>query len=265
MRITHKVISMDIKENITLRTNRMQQAHKRMSEGKRLYVPSDDPGAVSRVLAIRTLLGDVADRRFQAEAGVSVLNAADSAINEADNVMQKATELAVASGGGLNEIDRNNIALQVEGLLTQLESAADTLYDDRPLFIEADNTTGATGFLGLGLAKEAVFGEAIAALKSLHADLKNGEAATDETLKTIRDGLDALLVYRTQIGVRTNRLEAMQRRLIELEQDLTKRRSIEEEVDIAQALIDLKEEEAAYQSALHATARVMSVSLVDFL
>ena len=68
MRITHKVIPW-ILRRILLCGLTACSKHTRMSEGS-VYMRLHDPGAY-RALAIRTLLGDVADRR-QADAGVCV-------------------------------------------------------------------------------------------------------------------------------------------------------------------------------------------------
>ncbi len=266
MRITQGMISLSIKENLARRASRYEQAQKRAADGVRVFRPSDDPGAVSRILAMRSLLGDVADRRYQAESGISVLNAADAVLNEIDNIIQKANELAIASGGGVNESDRkNSMAVHVEELIKQVQLTADTFYDDRPIFPDNESMLGATGVLDLGLSKDNVFGPAIAALQELHAELANGASASAQTMEHIKSGLDNLMIYRTRVGACTNRFEAVKDRMIEMEQDLLDRKSAEQEVDIALAIIDMKEEEVAYQSALSATSRIMQVSLVDFL
>ncbi|HHW10167.1 MAG TPA: hypothetical protein GXX29_09360 [Firmicutes bacterium] len=266
MRVTHRMMTEGIKDTLVRRSSRLEDAHRRMSEVKRIFKPSDDPGALSRLLSLRSLLRETEDRRFQTRAALSVLAMADSALSEACEVMHKASDIAVTSGGTLNEEDlKNSLALQVKELIDQLNMTAATRYDDLYLFCQDANTKGAAGIFGFGMTKDGIFAPALAALEALYNELSAGRQASDGTIEALQEGLRNILAFRTQAGARTNRLEALEMRLITLEEDLIRRKSVEEEVDIALAMIDLREEEMVYQAALSATARVMQVSLVDYL
>ena len=109
------------------------------------------------------------------------------------------------------------------------------------------------------------FSPAFAALHQLKAELGDETPASDTTIDDLQKAADHILDYHAQVGARTNRLEALQNRLTVLEHDLAVRRSADEEVDFAGVMITLREEEMAYQAALSITARIMQVSLVDFL
>jgi flagellar hook-associated protein 3 FlgL len=203
------------------------------------------------------------------QAGIYALHHLPMAIiifDEAGKVMIKAQELTVASGSGAaTGEDRHIMGVQVEQLLNELNDIADTKYDDRPLFASGAGLFSASDMAGLDLAKDKVFGPAIEALEQLKTELLAGNPATAATSEDLSSSVDNLLGYRTGIGARMNRLEGLESRLLVMEQDLINRQSQDEEVDMAKAMVDLKEEETAYQAALSATARIMRVSLVDFL
>lgn len=74
-----------------------------------------------------------------------------------------------------------------------------------------------------------------------------------------------MLKYRSQIGARTNRLEATVSRLEANEVDYKAQLSSVEDVDLAQAITDLKMEESVYRAALAVGARIIQPTLVDFL
>lgn len=266
MRITHTYTTRSIKSQLARRVAGMEGAWRHVSSGKQVERPSDDPAAVSRILSYRSLLGAVKERRFQVEAGVSLLATADVALDSASQAVMKAQDLALASGSGSNnESDLRHMSLQVDQLLENLKDVANAKYDNRLLFADGAVNFSATDVAGLRLSRGSVFGVSFKALEQLRDELAAGKGATGETLEAIEAGLDVLVSYRTQVGARENRLEALQSRLLVMEEDLISRKSSDEEVDMARAMVDLKEEEIAYQAALAATARLMHVSLVDYL
>ena len=217
-------------------------------------------------LTYRSLLSGIEERRFQVEAGHSLLSTADAVLSGANTLMIEAQELAVYSGSpGLSENDLRILGDKVAGLIEQLKDIAQTRYDNRRLFDSGAANTSAADLAGLDLGAQRIFGEPLAALERLHAELAAGEKASDETLGALKEAMDALVCVHTSVGVRINRLESLKDHLLTMEHDLIERKSADEEVDLGWALIQLKEEETAYQTALAATAQLLRISLVDFL
>ena len=66
-------------------------------------------------------------------------------------------------------------------------------------------------------------------------------------------------------GARTNRFELIVQRLTDQEVNLKTLRSEVNDVDMAKIIIDLKTQESVHQAALATGARIMQVSLLDFL
>jgi flagellar hook-associated protein 3 FlgL len=67
------------------------------------------------------------------------------------------------------------------------------------------------------------------------------------------------------VGARTNRLDAAQSRLSQLEESTTSLLSNTEDADMAKTLIDYSMQQSVYQSALKAGAGIVQSSLLDFL
>lgn len=248
------------------RAEQLEKAWRQASSGKRVERPSDDPGAMARLLSYRSAQAEIEQRRFQAEQGISFLTAADTALKQAEQVMLKAQELATASkSGSASAQDIKSIAIQVEQLLAELQEISGRQYDAQALFAAGATHFSAADMADFELEREVVFSPAFAALHQLKAELGDETPASDTTIDDLQKAADHILNYHAQVGARTNRLEALQNRLTMLEHDLAVRRSADEEVDFAGVMITLKEEEMAYQAALSITARIMQVSLVDFL
>lgn len=108
---------------------------------------------------------------------------------------------------------------------------------------------------------------AVNALIKLREDLENGnvEALSGEDLEMLDQALDQVLRWRAEAGARANRLELVQTRLQETEINVSGLLSRVEDVDVAEAIMNLKMEENVYRLALASGARIIQPSLLDFL
>ena len=77
--------------------------------------------------------------------------------------------------------------------------------------------------------------------------------------------LDFVLQEVSDLGGKQNRIELAKERLLDLQLNLTKILSEEQDLDYAEAIMELKMEEFAYRTALSVGARIIQPSLVDFL
>ena len=77
--------------------------------------------------------------------------------------------------------------------------------------------------------------------------------------------MDNILRVRFGIGARMNRLELTANRLDDDYVNFTKLMSKNEDVDMAEAIMNLQNEENVYRASLSAGAKVIQPSLVDFL
>ena len=97
--------------------------------------------------------------------------------------------------------------------------------------------------------------------------LRSGDGASlrGTDLDRLDTDFDHLLEVRAANGAKTNRLEAALGRLSQLEESVLGQLSKTEDADIAETLIDLNSQTAAYQAALRAGASIVQTSLMDFL
>jgi len=84
-------------------------------------------------------------------------------------------------------------------------------------------------------------------------------------LKGCDSRINTLLLYCSTIGARVNRLELQQSRLESTQTSFTDLLSQNEDVDEAEAIINLKMQENVYQSSLAAGAKIIQPTLIDFL
>ena len=122
-------------------------------------------------------------------------------------------------------------------------------------------------FLGDGQGSAPPDNKLLHVLRDAAEDLRTGNVAdlrgTDMT--RLETSFDQLLEVRAANGAKTNRLEAALGRLGQLEESVIGQLSQTEDADIAETLIDLSSQTAAYQAALRAGASIVQSSLMDFL
>jgi flagellar hook-associated protein 3 FlgL len=98
-----------------------------------------------------------------------------------------------------------------------------------------------------------------------HLRAGDGTSLRGTDIERLDRNFDHLLEVRAANGARTNRLEAALGRLGQLEESVIGQLSQTEDADIAETLIELNSQTAAYQAALRAGASIVQSSLMDFL
>ena len=106
----------------------------------------------------------------------------------------------------------------------------------------------------------------IGMLKQLVTDLNGGnQAEITKALKRLDAHLVNINAVRSEIGVKTNRLELTSNRIDDDTLNLTELLSKNEDADMAEVIMSLKMEENVYKSSLSGGARIIQLSLLDFL
>ncbi len=77
--------------------------------------------------------------------------------------------------------------------------------------------------------------------------------------------MDNLRSLTSDTGAKLLRLESKENIIQDLELTYSERKSGIEDADMAEAIMELRAKETAYQAALASSAKVMKMSLVDFL
>lgn len=103
-------------------------------------------------------------------------------------------------------------------------------------------------------------------LTELKFDLEQGNKAGVRTrLDQLTTELNTVMNARSQIGATTNRAELTQSRIEDRKTTLTKQYASIQEVDMAKTISDLNFQENVFQASLGVSARIMQISLLDFL
>ena len=120
------------------RQQEMQEAQQRLTSGKRVEKASDDPTGAARAERARTSIGQVDASQRALEASRNSMTLAESALGDANELMQQIRETLVAAGNAsYSDPERKGLATKIQGLRDQLLAIA-------------NRTDGAGGYLFSG-------------------------------------------------------------------------------------------------------------------
>jgi flagellar hook-associated protein 3 FlgL len=290
-RITNTMMTRTVLSDIENVANKLTQTQERLSSGKQLTKPSDDPFGTSRALLYR---GDIAaNQQYQTNVGdgTSWLDASDTALGNMTDDAQRARDLILqGSNGTMSQSARDAIAAELDQLADSIKSAGNTQYAGRYIFAGtatqtspftvggADTYNGDTGTIARAIGEgvtvpinvtgDTVVSPVLAAIRQAATDLRAGGTPANlntTDLQALDSAADGISTTRAVVGARTNRLTSAADRLQQLEQAQTQQLSGVEDADIAQTMIDYSSQSSVYQAALKAGAMLIQPSLVDFL
>ncbi|MDK2801118.1 MAG: flagellar hook-associated protein 3 FlgL [Clostridiales bacterium] len=293
MRITQGMITEAFMRNLSYNLKKLNDKEDMLSSGKRVRRPSDDPVSAILAMRLRNTLSGIEQYNKNVNDALTWLKNTESALANTGDILQRIRELTVnAANDTLTPEDRQTILDEVSQLKLQILQEANTSYNNRYLFggyatdqppFYIDSITGkitantsATGTLkyNLGMNNNMdvnvlgtdVFSDLFTTVESIESDLKlNDASALSGRLTDLDNAINIVLKYRSQIGAKSNRLDATKSRLESNEIDYTDLLSKTEDVDVAKTIMDLKMDENVYRASLAVGARIIQPTLVDFL
>ncbi len=293
MRITGQMMADTVSQNLARTLHGLNDVQAELSSGRRISHPSDDPRGVGTALSVRSALATGETYLKTIDSSLSWLNAGDSALGTATEVLQRARELAVeGSSDSLSGNHLAGIAYEVDQLLNEMVGLGNANLGGQRLFAglrTATNPftlsagppttvpyTGDTGqmirqidvgsTIAINTRGDTVFPPMFTALIQLRDDLQAGNTSAVRTDIGALDGaLDGLLTARADIGGRVNRLESAQARQQQIQTSLTEQLSKVEDTDFAEAITRYSVQENVYKAALAAGSRAIQPSLFDYL
>jgi flagellar hook-associated protein 3 FlgL len=228
------------------------------------------------------------------DSSLSWMNATDTALSDAGDLLQRARELAVqgANTGAMTPSDMAALGSEVDNLLKQVIVTGNASIRGQRLFggqetdtdpFQVSGTlpgytyTGDTGqmrreydvnaYLVINTPGQPTFGPAITALFNLrdHLNAANGAAVSAIDIAAIDSALDTVLSARAEVGAKTNRIEAAQGRQNLLQVNLEDLRSKSEDTDFTEAVSKFAVQETVYKASLQVSGKAIQPSLLDYL
>jgi len=303
MRITNRVMNNNLLLNLNRGLTRLDRLNNQLASKKQINVPSDDPVKAGTILRTSTSIREVDQYTRNIDSAESWLDASDVVMKDVLAVIHRAKELGVyGASSHLDGTARKAIADEVEQLYDNLLQLANSTHGGRYLFagqytqdtpfaedqghsgpglpdveflpgiapqandmsIEFEIGTGVK--MGVNMNGQELFMPIFEVLQNLHGELIEATPSSSSgVLDDLDNALDNVLQQVSELGGKQNRVGLAKERMLDLKLNLTKILSEDQDLDYAEAIMELKMEEFAYRAALSVGARIIQPTLVDFL
>ena len=295
MRISNLSQSLQTKRNIYSLQNRIAEGQVRLSTGTRIQRASDDPTAALEGLRISRELRHLDSFQRNISDAQTWLSLADGALQQTNDITIRARNLFIqADSGVLGQDERDAIASELDELAAAVADTANMTRAGHPIFggtssssspfaadgshsgnsdeISRQVSTGVN--IVVNLNGEETFGTYDAAdpaqgnlmqvIKQAATDIRAGADAGQHLnrLDELTQGIHSAIA---KVGARQQAVEQHEEHLLDRRTQLQAQRSTVLDTDIAEELLELRQNEVAYQAALGVSARVLSTSILDFL
>lgn len=136
MSISDLALTQALATQLSSKANDVATLQMQISSGQALNQPSDNPAAVTQVLALSSQAAQLSSYQANAQSASSWLGTANNTANSALQVMSSANTLLLqaSSQGSQNASSYQAIGRQLQGMVSNLLQLANTQYDGRALF-----------------------------------------------------------------------------------------------------------------------------------
>nr|WP_320009565.1 flagellar hook-associated protein FlgL [uncultured Desulfobulbus sp.] len=281
----------NLQSNLSSTSSTINELYIKTSTGIDIDKASENPSSVGTIINCRTDI--VKSERYVQNCNNVTDNLSTSEIylNSLEELMVRAKEIASTGANySMSDSDRQTLADEVAQLQEELLDLANTQVDGKYLFAGyADQTLPFSGspvtYSGINdhimievnpgstVAKN-ITGEELfmspvnlfTALENLETALSSGTtSAISNTLTTLEDGAEQVRTKQSTLGNTISRMDDMismhENALLIIESTL----SSHQDADLTSILSEIAEMETALEATMQVTARVSSLSLLDYL
>lgn len=287
MRIANKTIFEGVKYNLASILEELNKANEIVATGKRITDLSDDPVGLTQTLNIRSTLSNIEQLGRNISRGNSYLSASESALTHVEDIISDIKALCVQMASATTgSTQRASAAETVQNMLEEIVSLANTDVGGNYIFsgskadtapFSQDGTyngddnaftvkVGKDDTVEVGSDGSVVFGNIFGTMTDLKTALEaNDVGGIQDAISNLDVDFDHISAKISYVGSRMARMEVKDKIFQDLNFTNADRLSKIEDADMAEAIIDLKSKELTYQAALASSARVMGLSLLDYL
>jgi flagellar hook-associated protein 3 FlgL len=302
-RITNQMTAQMTLADINQSLNRLTATQQKLSTGKQINQPSDNPYGTSVALQMQGQLAQLTSYSNNVSDGTGFAQASSTALSNIQNAVQRVRELTVeAANGTLSPSNVAASAAEVNQLIDEIKQDAGTQYNGQYIFAGAATTTspyqtgasdaysGDTGqinrqigpntpltinanlssVLGTGqtsAGQPGGDGLLLNTLRNIVDDMQSGNTSklSAVDLNAVDSNLNSLTGLEASVGAVQNRLQMASTRIQSLQLSDTQVMSNFTDADMAQTTIDYSTQQAALTAALQAGAHIVQQSLMNFL
>jgi len=301
MRITLDMLTDRVRTHLLESSERLLKAQDRASSGKRIQRPSDDVVGTGRSLQFRSALKSIEQFDRNANFASNQLSVISSTLDSIVSAVQNVRSLALRGANSIiTDESRAALAAQLDQTISQIADLVNTQYAGKYIFGGkitnqppiVKNPAGSppylyqgdSGQLKIRIGPSLYVDASVRGDVVLNIDGASAPSSPDlfQTIQTIRDKILAadvngisqeivnvdsvlanIVALRSQVGGRVSRLDSTIQALSESKTRVQELLSKTEDVDLAEAIVELRMRENVYQAAVTVANRVLNISLFN--
>ena len=294
MRVTQGSLTSDLLSSINRSKERILQMQAQLSSMKRVLKPSDDPQAAQVIVRLNGMLDRNAQYQKNVTEGQAAMQTTSSALERFSDLFVQAQQVITSAMNSADPGSLSAFADQIDQLLSQALDTANTQFNGRYMFggtqtieppfrISADRSTVTANPNGIGGAIQYPVGEGISAgvnidgqeafngtapftlLIQIRDALRSGVVPTQAQLSAANDVISHTTSEAGKAGTMLQNLTLNRDQLSDQHTQLETLLSMQQDVDVAGLVLNLKNEQNSLDAALGVGAKILPKSLVDFL
>jgi flagellar hook-associated protein 3 FlgL len=287
MRVANKSVFDASKYQLAKVAEELNNANLIVATGKRINKLSDDPVGVTQGLNIKAALANIEQLGRNISLGNLWLASSESAMSQTQGIVSELKALSVQMASATTDAAARSSAAQiVQNMLAEIVTLANTDVSGRYIFggtktdaapfsqngtYSGNNDaftikSGKNATIEVGSDGSAAFGTLFTTLSAFQTALETNDVSGIQNAMTGLDtNFDAITEKISYVGAQMRRIEVKGTILENMNLSNTARLSEVEDADITEAIMNLKSAEFAYQATLASSARVMTLSLVNYL
>ena len=292
MRITTQMTYQHAIDRMQASASQMEKYRRQATSGKKIENPSDDPHVAVRSIQLRSAVATHQAYVDSGKVSQERLGVNDSALADLVTTLNRSIQVALQGRGDtLGASERQGLADEINGLLEHAVGIGNTTFRGAYIFSGFAINTEPYSFNGAAVASHvastagpinnliepghslqvnvdgnAVVRPTLDALLGLRDALNADDGtAIGSSLAQLQSALEGVNAARTTNGARTRELTTTLDRMDKISLSLKSLLSSTEDVDMAEAIMNLQHAETVNQAVLQTAAKSVSQSLFDFL
>lgn len=260
MIINHNLNAMNAHRNMGINVGNSGKAMEKLSSGLRINRAGDDAAGLAISEKMRGQIRGLDQASRNSQDGISMIQTAEGALNEAHSIVQRMRELAVQASNDTNvSVDRANIGDEIKQLGLELERINKNIqFNEQNLL---DGTAGTSGKVKIQVGANSTqameldftvdgikLDTVVTALKDKEGQVVDHDKAT-VFIKTVNDELAKISKGRSQLGAYQNRLEHTIANLDNASENLQAAESRVRDVDMAKEMMNFSKNNILQQAA----------------
>ena len=243
MVVQHNLTAMNANRQLGITTGQQAKSSEKLSSGYRINRAADDAAGLTISEKMRSQIRGLNKASDNAQDGISLIQTAEGALNEAHSILQRMNELATQAANDTNTTsDRTAIQSEIDALTSEIDRIASTTqFNTQNLlsggFSAKNLQVGALSGQKISITIVAMNAKGIGITAGNNNSVSTFEKA-GEAMKTFQDAISAVSKQRSALGALQNRLEHTVANLDNVAENTQSAESRIRDTDMAEEMVE---------------------------